>query len=314
MSTSSAPAIAETISGSEAAGSASDSWSARLCSRLIWRLAMESASTPDIRATRSLRCTSTGDTSATTAPSRSTTIRSASVKTCSRSCVASSTLAPASRASRRIDSTSAVSATPSEAVGSSITSRRGGVSSARATATSCRWPRDRTRSGTSRRRSRAPTRRSSAAACSRRADSGTTQRPGRPRKMLATASRSSQSPCSCHTVSTPARRTCPGRAGMGRPANITSPASASSTPAMAPIRVDLPAPLPPATATISPWPTWRLTSRSTVSGPKLLVSPLTSSRAAWPRGSADRLHQLTSVSVMPHGPAPRPRRRVRPCS
>ena len=87
------------------------------------------------------------------------------------------------------------------------------MSSARATATSCRWPRDRTRSGTSRRRSRAPTRRSRTAACSRRADSGTTQRPGRPRKMLATASRSSQSPCSCHTVSTPARRTW---AGPGR--------------------------------------------------------------------------------------------------
>ncbi len=33
--------MAETISGSEAAGSASDSWSARLCSRLIWRLAIE---------------------------------------------------------------------------------------------------------------------------------------------------------------------------------------------------------------------------------------------------------------------------------
>ena len=70
---------------------------------------------------------------------------------------------------------------------------------------------------------------------------------------------------------------------------------------MIPIRVDLPAPFPPATATISPWETWRLTSRSTVSGPKLLVSPLTSSRAGRPRGSTDRLHQLTSVSVMTHG-------------
>ncbi len=69
---------------------------------------------------------------------------------------------------------------------------------------------------------------------------------------------------------------------------------------MVPIRVDLPAPFPPATATISPRPTRRLTSRSTGSGPKLLVSALTSSRAARSRGSADRLHQLTSVSVMTH--------------
>ena len=59
--------MADTISGNDAAGSTSDSWSTRLRSRCSWRRAIESISMPDMSATMSSRCTSSGETSATTA-------------------------------------------------------------------------------------------------------------------------------------------------------------------------------------------------------------------------------------------------------
>ena len=96
--------MADTMSGSDAAGSTSDSWSTRLRRRWSWRRAVESISMPDMSATRSARCTSIGDTSATTRPWRRTTIRSARPKTCSRSWVTSSMPAPCVAAARRISS------------------------------------------------------------------------------------------------------------------------------------------------------------------------------------------------------------------
>ena len=139
--------MAETMRGSDAAGSTSESWSTRLRSRWSWRWAMESISMPDMRATTSARCTSIGDTSATTRPWRSTTMRSARLKTCSRSWVTSRMPAPASRISVMRRWTRSVSTTPSEAVGSSRMSRRGSGSKARPRATSCFWPRESVRAG-----------------------------------------------------------------------------------------------------------------------------------------------------------------------
>ena len=53
---------------------------------------------------------------------------------------------------------------------------------------------------------------------------------------------------------------------ISRPSNMTAPLSASTTPQIALRRVDLPAPLVPSRATISPWATSRSTSRKTDSG------------------------------------------------
>ena len=70
---------------------------------------------------------------------------------------------------------------------------------------------------------------------------------------------------------------------------------------MVPIRVDLPAPFPPASATISPVPDLEADLAEHGERAEALGEPADFEQGGPAGGSADRLHQLTSVSVVTHG-------------
>jgi len=192
---------------------------------------------------------------------------------------------------------------PARAVGSSITSRRGGrEQAARATATSCRWPRDRTRSGTVQAAGHGLRRgAASVTACSRRADfPDHPAAPGGRGRCWPPASRSSQRPVLLPygLDAGPAYLARPGRHG---PPGETAPGRRrrSSTPAMVPIRVDFaPRRSPPRPrrrsrrARRGGW-----TSRSTGSGAEALGEP-----ADFEQGRAVRRARPTGCSSSPASP------------
>src|ERR671917_1984498 len=78
------------------------------------------------------------------------------------------------------------------------------------------------------------------------------------------------------------------------PSKTISPSSNGWMPAMHLISVDLPAPLSPTSAMTSPWDTWKSTSNSAWTAPKLLETP-TSSRTG-----------VSVTFVSPHSPAAEP--------
>ena len=259
-------------------GSADTSRSVRPCSRVSCRRAEASTSWPDSRATTSPGCTSLGATSAISRPCRRTPIRSASRNIWLMSWHASRTVVPCAWTRAISSSTSADSCTPSEAVGSSRSSSRGWCTMARATATSWRWPPDRDRTERSGSCSGTPSCPRMAAASLRiwMSDSSWRRR-SRPSITLEAISRLSHSARSCQTTETPWRLAPCGSAGTGRPSSAITPEVGAMSPAMQRIRVLLPAPFSPASATSSPARTVRSTPSRAVSGPNRTRSPDTAS-------------------------------------
>ena len=200
----SAAPSADRISESDEDGSAATSRPASPCSRVSWRRAEESTGWPETSATTSSGCTSLGETSVTTRPCRSTTIRSASRNISSVSCPDSRIVVPCARSRVISRSTSAASRTPSDAVGSSSSRILGLCAIARATATICRCPPDSSLTGRVVSRSGMPSRSSSRAAslCSATSENRCLRR-SLPSITFAATSRLSARARSCQTTRTP---------------------------------------------------------------------------------------------------------------
>ena len=143
-------------------------------------------------------------------------------------------------------------------------------------------------------------------AAARRAPDAKSTRPSRPSTTLPATSSSPHTALSCHSTSTPAARTRFGVGGIRAPSRRISPASSSTTPPMHATSDDLPAPVSPTRATISPSCTRTETSRSTSAAPKRFVTPTTSSSGADPRAvSPVRLDRNTLPPGRgPCGPEP----------
>ena len=233
---------ADRISDRLEEGSADTSRSARPCSRVSWRRAVESTGCPDSRATTSSGWVLSGSRSATIRPCRSTRIRSASRNIWSMSWHASRIVVPFSRSPAMSSSTWAASMTPSDAVGSSRASSRGWLPMARATATSWRWPPDRELTRRAVFRIGIPRLSSSdAAAAWKRLSEKIIRRVSRPSRTFAATSRFSHSARSCQTTATPWRATAAGFGSTRRPERKISPCVGVMSPAMQRTSVVLPA-------------------------------------------------------------------------
>ena len=273
--------MADTTSGSDAVGSTSDSCSTRLPSRRSWRLAVESISSPDCRATTSSGWTSRGVTSATTRPWRSTTMRSASSNTWSswwRDQQDGGAPGPQLAAPGR--STWAVSLRPSEAVGSSRISSAGSPLQRPGDGDGLALP---ARQGGHR-----PAQVGDVDADAGPAPAGPRRACRRPTaaRGAAPARGTGWRPCrGCRTGRGPAtrRRSRPGapRRGWGASGRPPHPdharRRAGRSRAMHLASVDLPAPLSPTSATTSPAATRSDAASSTCSSPNRFDRPRTSS-------------------------------------
>ena len=160
-------------------------------------------------------------------------------------------------------------ATSSAAIGSSSRSRAGSAARARATATRCAWPPE-SCAGRRRRSSPTPTSSSQRWASRRAVARGVPVLRG-PNATFSSASRWGKSSGSC--PSSAVRRACGGTRTPGRPGRRRSapgrrarpgPTSGTTSPAITPSAVDLPDPLGPSSARVSPaaTSTARSTSRS----------------------------------------------------
>ncbi len=246
------------------------------------------------------------------APSRTT--RSATASSAGR-CTTSTTVRPS--ASRRTASTIAASVSPSsEAVGSSSSSTGRSARNARASARRWRWPADSPAPSSPRRvsvpcgsmdtNSSAPAARSADRTCASVA-------PGRASRTFS-ATVPAKRWGRCGTQATWSRQLSGESDERSAPSTSTRPLVGRSRPSSTFSRVDLPVPLAPVTATVSPArianevsasegsarPAWRTTSRSTVR-----VAPRASGAGRVPdgAGSVSRTAKTSSAAARPSAAA-----------
>ena len=223
-------------------------------------------------------------------PSSRKTIRSHTSRAKPISCVTTTIVIPPRASSRMTSSTSRIISGSSAEVGSSKSMSLGSIARARAIATRCCWPPERS-AGEASAFSGMPTVCSSsrARAC---AAAGSTPLTFTGARVMFSSTVLCGKRLNCWKTMPMSARMRPidfERGSTGRPSKRTLPASTGSRPLMHRSIVDLPEPDGPATTTASPGAIARSMSSSTRLSPKLLRTPLSSTS-----GAASALFAITA--------------------